>query len=186
MGRSELQKLLEYKRNVKEKIFARCWPTLKNTTPFLIIFAKNDKKDRNLLFQLLEGLLIMDIVVIVVSDNDEPDHLKHPHGKISWIKPENNYNDSEIGQFLDASDVAVIFDEKQSTIHTLFQKGIVPVAYEKSPLLYNYEPREETGNSFTFRALNPWDIFAALVRAIETYHFPYDWQHILMGILKVR
>lgn len=138
------------------------------------------------MFELLKGLSILDVVVIIVSDNDPPDHLKRPQGKISWFNAENGSNQSEIAKLLDASDAAVIFDEKQSTIHTLFQKGIVPIACEKSPLLYNYEPREEIGNSFTFHSLNPWDIFAALIRAIETYHFPYDWEHILRGILKVR
>ena len=85
MGRSELQKLLEYKRNVKEKIFAKCWPTANSTAPLLIIFAKNGKKEHELLFQLLQGLSILDVVVIVVSENDEPDHLKHPQGKITWF-----------------------------------------------------------------------------------------------------
>lgn len=195
MGRSELQKLLEHKRNVKEKIFAKCWPGVKHKIPLiplLIIFAKNGKKERDLLFKLLEGLLMINIVVIVVSENDEPDHLRHLGGKISWINFENRENmkngcnAGEIAELLDAADAAIIFDEKQSTLHALFQKGIVPIACEKSPLVSNYEPLEESGNSFTFHSLNPWDIFAAIVRAMETYHFPYDWQHILRRILKVR
>ena len=53
-------------------------------------------------------------------------------------------------------------------------------------LLNNYHPNEETGNSFTYPSTNPWDIFMALVRAHETYRFPYDWQHIVRGVFRTR
>jgi len=68
--------------------------------------------------------------------------------------------------------MAVVFDEKQTTLHALLKKGVVPIGHEKSPLLAEYHPNEETGNSFTFNETNPWAVFAAIVRACETYRFP--------------
>lgn len=61
--------------------------------------------------------------------------------------------------------------------------GVVIVGNEKSPLLQNYHPNNETGNSFTYSSDNAWDIFMALVRAVETYKFPYDWDNIIRGIV---
>jgi glycogen synthase len=62
--------------------------------------------------------------------------------------------------------------------------GIVIVAEDKSPLLENYRPNEETGNSFLFKKRDLWSVFAAIVRALETHKFPYDWGHIIRQICK--
>jgi hypothetical protein len=186
MGRSELAKLLEEKKKAREKLFQECWPHDRANTLLLMVFTKPDKNSLDLVFKLLEGFLVLPLHVIVVSETQPADHSRHPQGKITWINPENGRNAPKIGKWLTAADAALVFEEKQSTIQALFQKGVVPVAYSKSPLLMNYHPNEETGNSFTYNSFNPWDIFAAIVRACETHHFPYDWQHIIRSILKVR
>ncbi len=154
--------------------------------PLLIIFTTKEKSNRDLVFKLLEGVLVLPTQVVVVSEDQPGELMKHHTGKIFWFNPESGRNAPKLDQWMLAADMAVIFDEKQSTINTLFDKGVVPIAHEKSPLLENYHPNEETGNSFTYNEKNPWGVFAALVRACETYHFPYDWQHIIRGILKVR
>ena len=186
MGRSDLQKLLEQKKRAKTELFKKCWPEAKPDHPLLIIFVKDDKRTHELTFKLLEGLLILHAHVIVVSENEPADHLKHPQGKVTWVNPENGRNAPKIDQWLMAADMALVFDEKQAGIHTLFQKGVVPIGFEKSPLLTNYHPNEETGNSFTYNVLDAWSVFATIVRACETYRFPYDWQHIVREMLKVR
>ena len=37
---------------------------------------------------------------------------------------------------------------------------------------------QEDGNAFTYDQLTHWHCFAAAVRAIETYRFPYDFKTI--------
>lgn len=186
MGRNDLQKLLAQKKKIKEQLFAAYWPTLKTSIPLLIILTANKAFPRKVLFEFLEGLLVLDIVIIVVGDKEMPDFLQHPQGKISFVSSEDGRNAPKIEFFLNGADMALIFDEKKAILQTLFKRGVVPIGLEKSPLLANYRPHEETGNSFTFKAMNPWDIFATIVRALETYHFPYDWEHILRGMLNVR
>lgn len=55
--------------------------------------------------------------------------------------------------------------------------GVVPLS-PASGRLTNYDPNQEAGNAFTYEQLTPWHCFAAAVRAVETYRFPYDWKTI--------
>jgi len=55
--------------------------------------------------------------------------------------------------------------------------GVVPIAPPYDPL-WNYDPVQEAGNSFTADPLNHWTWFAALARACETFKLPFDWRTI--------
>lgn len=188
MGRSDLQKLLEQKKTAKKHLFDEYWPDGNPHDPLIIIFTTKEKSNHEIVFQLLEGLLVLPLHVVVVSEDEASDQpVKHEHNaKVMWFNPENGKNAMKLDTLLMSGDMGVIFDEKQASIRTLFGKGVVPIGHAKSPLLANYQPNEETGDSFTYTEKNPWGVFAAVVRACETYHFPYDWQHIIRGILKVR
>ncbi len=183
MGRSELKKLLDEKKKAKAHVFSKHWPKLATSTVLLTILA-NDA-DRELVFDVLNGLKVLPIQVVIVCDSQPPDFTNHS-GKFFWMNTENGRNQPKIDQFLLASDMALVFSEHQATLKKLFFMGAIPIAHEKSPLLENYHPNEESGNAFTFKSLNAWDIFSALVRANETYRFPFDWEHIIRGMLAVR
>jgi hypothetical protein len=205
MGRSDLQKLLEQKQDAKRNFYGEYWtdPVIKVRgarqatvpaqvpdsvlkEPLLIIFTTNEKSNHEMVFKLLEGLLILPLRVVIVSEDEIDDSTKLASGKVVWFNPENGKRARELDALIMAADMAAVFDEKQSTIDTLFDKGVVIIGHAKSPLLENYHPNDETGNSFTYTDKNPWGVFAAIVRACETFRFPYDWQHIIRGILKVR
>ncbi|TSC58252.1 MAG: starch synthase [Candidatus Peregrinibacteria bacterium Greene0416_19] len=55
--------------------------------------------------------------------------------------------------------------------------GAVPLSLPQA-LLENYDPVQETGNSFLYDKPTVWHAFSALVRAMETYKFPFDWRTI--------
>lgn len=186
MGRSDLQKLLEQKKAAKKHFFGECWPEANLKEALLTIFTTKDKSNHETTYKLLEGLLVLPIRIIVVSEDEPADHVQQHSGKIMWFNPESGRNAPKLDALITASDMAVVFDEKMATLHALFEKGVVAIGHSKSPLLEDYHPNEETGNSFTYSEKNPWGVFAAIVRAYETYRFPYDWQHIIRGILKVR
>ncbi len=184
MGRTELQKLLEQKKMTKKQILGHFWPQEKNTkndSALLVILApKNDSAQKQILTEMLNGLMVLPMHSLVISDEASPIDVKDT--KIAWCSATK----SQLEKYLLAADLGLTFEEHQTLIQDFFNKGVVAVGHEKSPLLANYRPNEETGNSFTFDSLNPWAIFLALVRACETFKFPYDWQHIIRGILKVR
>lgn len=181
MDKSEYQMLVESKKSAKKEV-VKSASAVKE--PLLLVFAPNKGLKQEEFFQLLEGLLILTGNIVVIDDEvpaDSEDHLK---GRISWVNTKDGRNDAAIGKYLKAADMALIFEEHMEDVARLLANGVVVIGLDKSPLLENYHPNEETGNAFTFERMNPWNIFRALVRAHETYAFPYDWKHIVRGILK--
>jgi sulfate adenylyltransferase subunit 1 (EFTu-like GTPase family) len=144
---------------------------------------------------LLEGLLVLNVKVVVV-DTQQPSDLNnlselanHKAGQIIWYNPEQDDSgrgreEKEIDRLLLAADIAVIFHHHEDLIKLLMNYGVVIVAEETSVLLENYKPNEETGNAFLFDKHDLWSVFAAMVRALETFKFPYDWQHIVRKLFR--
>lgn len=188
MGRSELQKLLEQKETLKEQALARHWPDLlknRKNAPLMLVFAPSQESHRHILFQLLESFLVLPGKAVIISTEDAPNTSPSSSEKVLWLHPKT-LAPQQLEKWMWASDMVLTFTEEHLMLKKFFEKGIVPIAFAQSPFLENYHPNEETGNSFTFDAFNPWAIFMALVRANETYRFPYDWQHIVRNMLKVR
>lgn len=185
MGRKELSQLWQHKKDAKEHLFFKYWPKIQNRTPLLVVFSPQNPSQKEILFKVLEGFLVLPLKVVILAEDEVPDGTFSTEQKIAWLNPSISKK-AEIEKILLASDMALLFEEHQETLRKLFEKGIVPIALGKSPLLENYHPNQETGNSFTFKEMNAWDMFSAVVRANETYRFPYDWQNIVRGALKVR
>ncbi|HYM67228.1 MAG TPA: glycosyltransferase, partial [Patescibacteria group bacterium] len=56
--------------------------------------------------------------------------------------------------------------------------GTIPVVRVTGGLadtIRDYDPLAETGNGFRFAAYDPWQFFAAVVRAAETFRHPSAW-----------
>lgn len=83
---------------------------------------------------------------------------------------------------LEASDVAVVFSKKM--LEAARQAGCVPVAQQNGAGTNDYNPLLEKGNGFYFKKDGKWEIFAAIVRALETYKFPYDWEDVVKEVVK--
>lgn len=65
--------------------------------------------------------------------------------------------------------------------------GAISVIAEKAApkaVCADYEPTSETGNAFFARSGDAWALFAALVRAVETFRFSYDWNGILRNAVR--
>jgi starch synthase len=70
-----------------------------------------------------------------------------------------------------------------SDVEEIMLNGVIPISMNR-PGIKDYNPNKETGNGFVYKKEDSWSIFAALVRAVETFKFPYDWKHIVrQGIL---
>lgn len=85
---------------------------------------------------------------------------------------------------LDKSHIIVMFDEDENTLRKAWKHGVVPVTKGFIEEVVDYNPNTESGNSFIYKSLNHWEIFAAIVRACETYKFPYDWKFIVRSCTK--
>lgn len=188
MGRSELQQLLELKRTAKEKVMKQTFSSAPKTAlklPLIAIIEPEDGKERDMFFQLLMGMRVLSCYTIVISSDEAPDTVKHPEGRLFWVN-NKTLDKKKMNELLLSADMAVLFEDYHKMVPELFKVGIIPLGLEASPFLENYHPNDETGNSFTFSEMDPWAVFMALVRATETYRFPFDWQNMIRMMLKVR
>lgn len=167
-------------------------------TALVLVFATdlNGEKElfpREKLFELLEGLMVLNAKIIVVDTEQRSDLNNlgelsdHQGGRIVWYNPKQDNSgrgreEKEIDRLLMAADIALIFNNHHDLIKLLLNYGVVLVGEDKSVFLENYKPNEETGNAFLFNRKDLWSVFAAVVRALETFKFPYDWNHIVRKI----
>ncbi len=52
------------------------------------------------------------------------------------------------------------------------------------PTVENYDPVQEHGTAFVYEKPTAWHAFAAIVRALETFVFPFDWKTIQKQCLR--
>jgi starch synthase len=60
--------------------------------------------------------------------------------------------------------------------------GTIPVVRATGGLadtIKDYDPAAPKGNGFTFGAYDPWQFYAAVVRAAETYRHPALWSALV-------
>ncbi|TCL75276.1 glycogen synthase (ADP-glucose) [Hydrogenispora ethanolica] len=60
--------------------------------------------------------------------------------------------------------------------------GSIPIVRETGGLkdtVQNYDPQTSNGNGFTFRQYDALAMYTAIVRAIETYHYPEVWKTLI-------
>lgn len=141
----------------------------------------SEKLGGDLLKEVLPGLLSLDVQVLILGKgSSEFGSLctelteKHPH-RIAIIP-----NDEiAIRKMYAAADMALYFsdpsDGKQLPLSMSY--GVIPIA-PKTKALADYNPVQESGNSFLYGETDVWNCFAALVRAVETHKFPFDWRTI--------
>ncbi len=131
-----------------------------------------------LLEEVMAGLLTLPLQIVVVGKGSS-EYGKY-FSKLAADKPRKIgivANDaSSIENALRASDMALFCaPANEDDLRSCLAQGAIPLS-PSSSILMNYDPNQEAGNAFTFDQLTHWHCFAAAVRAMETYRFPYDWK----------
>lgn len=138
------------------------------------IFLDNElsSKQEGMLKEFLGASASLDLQVVVLADtnlemiNESLDQ----HVKLLDYSKENRKN------LMQAADLAFAFDFND--VQEMLINGTIPVS-KKRKELENYDPNQESGFGFLFEKEDKWCSVAALVRALETYRFPYDWKTIV-------
>jgi hypothetical protein len=168
MDSVSVDKLLKQKKDTK--IALANMLSFSHKKPLLGIFLDQDlsKDSFDNMIKFLEGVSNLDLKVVILSDNE----IKTSSSNVIHLP----YSRNNRNTLLNASDMSLVFDF--TDIEEMLIHGIIPI----SPLrteISDYNPNRETGNAFVYRQNNPWNIFAALVRARETFKFPYDWKNLV-------
>ncbi len=165
MPDTALSNLLKRKKEVKKLLFQKF--SLKSTKPLLgiLLEKKLSKKDKEILFNLLDGLKNIDLEVLILGDKK--------FKKNAYLLP---YTKNNRKVLLEAADMALSFSFND--VEEMLLNGTIPVSNKRLEIK-DYNPNKELGNSFIYTKNNQWSIFATLIRALETFKFPYDWKNIV-------
>lgn len=130
--------------------------------------------------ELLEGILQLDVSLVVLGKGSSEfgaTFTKLSKAQSHRVRIMKNEEVAQ-HQLLAASDMALILtDHQEEDIEHCLAYGAVPITLP-SLLVEDYNPVQETGNAFLFEEATVWKVFATLVRACETYKFPFDWRTI--------
>jgi ketopantoate reductase len=127
-----------------------------------------------LLEQIAEGFDDAGVQVVVVDSTREDIWKKLAETNPLWIKL---LSASELDECV--ADMELMEEVTVDTLKTMKEERIVPVA---SSGIEAFDPVGESGNGFVFEQGNAWSLFRELVRAAETYKFPYDWGNVIKGL----
>lgn len=150
----------------------------KSKKPILLLNLQYFNHDfHQQLAELLSALKRLDLQIVIAP---------HFHASLKknlagfFLCPENLLEEatklSTMSLFL--SDDEHIID----LMYYAFFHSSVPICFDfkkYSPVLRDFNPVKESGNCFLFKSFDKWDIFAAVVRALENHRFSYDWENLL-------
>jgi hypothetical protein len=132
------------------------------------------------LSQLLGGIVdgVSSVGVQLIIEQPELDSLWSTWRELSersdgWIRVLSSEECKER-----VADIEVFEEVTVDVLTMLKEERVVPIS---AAGVKAFDPVNERGNGFTYVSSDPWSLFAALVRASETYKFPYDWGVVLKG-----
>lgn len=162
-----LNNLLKRKREVKKAFCKQL--SINATRPLLGVVLDKElaNSDAERLKRILEGIAHIDINVVILTDSNVFDAPKVKHIE---------YGRKNRHEMLEAADMSLSFSF--SDVQEMLLHGTIPISSMR-PEVSDYNPNKETGNGFIYKEEDHWCVFAALVRALETYKFPYDWNNIV-------
>ncbi len=157
------------------------WPPEKRI-PILCIPAEiTNERGGALLKEVLPGILTLGLELIILGRGGEEygaifSKLTQEKGhRIAIIKD----TEEDRRKMYAAADMALFLADATGTpeLANVLRYGTVPIA-PATRSLENYNPVQESGNSFLYEEPTKWHCFAAVVRALETHVFPFDWRTI--------
>lgn len=164
-----VRNFLKHKKDVKKSLATQMRFAEKKPLMVLIMDKELSRKDELEIHELLSGMEHLDLQVVILAD----DHSEAFQFSNTMTVP---YSRDHRKMLLEAADMALCFnfnDEEEMLLN-----GTIPVSGERAGLK-NYDVNKETGNAFIYKDKSKWAIFAAVVRAVETFKFPYDWSNIV-------
>ena len=177
-----LEKRAENKRALQE----RAHLPVKPDVPLLAMISRlADAKGFDLLAQIAQPLFAQGVQMVVLGIGDQKYHelfqslaARYPEQVAIFL----TFN-SELAQAIYAGCDMFLMPSRFEPCGLgqliAMRYGGVPVVRSVGGLadtVEEYDPNTGSGNGFTFKNYDPWEFFAAIVRAIELYRFKDAWR----------
>ena len=176
-----LEKKGKNKQSLREELG---WPNEPKRPIVCLPAGMTDALGGQLLEEAIEGILSLPVEILILGKGSEKygklfTELSSKHGHRIHIIPNK---EGGIAKMLAASDIALFFSDPTDLpeLGQCLDYGVVPISprAKNESVIQDYNPVSETGNSFLYEDPSSWHFFAALVRAVETHRFPFDWRTI--------
>ncbi|HVW66790.1 MAG TPA: hypothetical protein VHA78_03595 [Candidatus Peribacteraceae bacterium] len=174
--------LLDQKAQAKVQLQKELGWTAEAKRPVICIpTGVSDALGGELLKEVLPGLLAMPVEILILGKGSASygeyltDIAKKYSSRVAIIPND----DKHITHLFAASDMALFLTDPSdmAELKTALQYAVIPVC-PQTDSVDAYNPNQESGEAFLYEKLTVWHCFAAVVRALETYRFPYDWRTI--------
>lgn len=141
----------------------------------------SDKLGGELLKELIPGLLSLPVEIVILGKGSAAygEYLtaiakEHSH-RIAIVPNDEKH----IRKMFAAADIALFLTDATDLpeLEAALCYGTVPVC-PLTKKIHAYNPNQESGEAFLYDTLTVWHAFGAIVRALETFRFPYDWRTI--------
>ena len=157
------------------------WPAEANVPVICLPAGMTDELGGKLLLETLPGIMSLNAELLILGKGSKEygslfsDLAKDKDHKVHIVAE----SDEGVRQMYAAADMALFCTDPAGLpeLEHCLQYGAVPIA-PSTKALKTYNPVQESGNSFLYEQLNHWHCFAAVVRAVETHKFPFDWRTI--------
>ena len=152
-----------------------------------ITYPLTDKNNVGQIVDTLGGILEQPVLLVIRGIGTEKfqktfTDLAAGHSKQVVIQPDNEEIKRKIYA---ASDMIFVSSDSSECIQEAKNAaayGVVPVM-PAADFAENYDPIYERGNAFIYSKGSPWGFFAAFIRALENFRFPYDWKNIQVNAM---
>lgn len=181
-----LQRKTENKTDLQKELG---WPA-EPRRPVVFLPTNTEGSKGGVLFEaVLPGLRTLPMEFLVVENEGDSEFnslLKELHKTEKHRLHFVNNKKISLQQMYAASDMILFFADPSdaSELEEAMKFAVVPVA-PACEKLENYDPVQESGTAFIYEKETPWHCFAAVVRALETYRFPFDWKTIQKQVLGI-
>ena len=153
-----------------------------------IISRLTDQKGFDLLDQITVPLLEQGVQLVVSGTGDQ--HYHSMFQRLAARYPQQvsihlTFNQEMSQQIYSSSDMLLMpsrFEPCGSTQMLAMRYGCIPIVHRTGGLsdtVQDFEPGANAGNGFSFVRYDPYQLFAAVVRALEAYQFGGAWRDLM-------
>src|SRR6266496_695554 len=179
-----LDKRAENKRALQEQVHLPAQPE----APLLAMISRlTDQKGFDMLAQIMQPLLAQGVQFVVLGIGDQ--HYHELFQNLAARYPEQvaiflTFNTELAQRIYAGSDMFLMpsrFEPCGLGQLIAMRYGSVPIVRAVGGLadtVQEYDPRTGEGNGFTFTNYDPWELFAAIIRALELYRVEDIWRRL--------
>jgi starch synthase len=177
-GATSLEYKVQNKTALQEELG---WPAEAKRPVVCLPMGMTEQLGGAVLSELIPGLLSLPVEILIRGKGSAAygtlfTQLAKEYGHRIAIIPDE---DAALRKMFAASDMALFLADPTGTpeLSYCLGYGTVPVSIATKSLK-SYDPNQEQGDAFLFEKQSVWHAFGGLVRALETFRFPFDWRTI--------